>query len=131
MTEALSPASRCTAVDQRQSVLAAAPHSEDEAGASPTPEPSEWGIALAELIASRASAMLTVIIASQRHRLATEKGINDLNELLESSGRDNLVGWWSIEHSDRAWRQVRTGVSKSDTKSCHRQECVIGVTKNA
>jgi hypothetical protein len=64
VTEALSPASRCTAVDQRQSVLAAAPHSEDEAGASPTPEPSEWGIALAELIASRASAMLTLSLIS-------------------------------------------------------------------
>lgn len=75
--------------------------------------------------------MLTVIIASQRHRLATETGIVDLNELLESSGRDNLVCGWSIKHSDRAWRQLRTNVSKSDTKSCQRQECVICVTKKS
>lgn len=113
----------------RHSLPAATSQLEDVAGELPTPVPSEWGIALAELNASRASAMLTVIMASQREQLAAERCVIERNELLESGVRDNFAWDWSIEHSDQDVGQMQSPASKSDTKSCPRRRYVILVTR--
>ncbi|TAL84410.1 MAG: hypothetical protein EPN74_11515 [Rhodanobacter sp.] len=118
-------------VAHRHSLPAATPQLEGVAGELPTPVPSEWGIALAELIANSASATLTVIMASQRHQLAAERCIIERNELRESSERDKFAWCWSIEPSDRDVRQLQSLASKSDTKSCHRCRYVTCITKKA